>query len=144
MLFRSLLPWTIKLNRDYNGAQPSNGQWSSVWGVAPWALDHATLAQKFNSAYTDQPAISASSKVVITLSLDSAGAYTPANAYWYSTTGKLDGNTGIQVSGNTMTITGYPAAAINAPEQWPTGLAADFNAYTADKAAYDQIGRAHV
>ena len=132
-----LLPWTIRLNRDYTGAQPSNGQWSSVWGVAWHALDHATLAQKFNSAYTDQPAVSATSKVVITLSLDSAGAYTPANAYWYSTTGKLEGNTGIQVSGNTMTITGSPAPAINAPEQWPTGLAADFNAYTADKAAYD-------
>ncbi|MGI9117070.1 MAG: hypothetical protein ACR2JV_05485 [Gaiellales bacterium] len=132
-----LYPFTIRLNRDYTGASPSNGQWSPVWGVASYFLDHATLAQKFNPAYADQPAVTSASTIVITLALTGDGVYSAPNAYWFTSTGKLEGNTGIQISGTTMTVTGHPAPNLNAPETWPTGLDPAFNAYTASASGYD-------
>ena len=132
-----LYPFSVRLNRDYTGAAPSNGQWSPVWGVAPHFLDHGALAQKFNAAYADQPAVTAASTVVITVALTGDGVYSAPNAYWFTSTGKLEGNTGIVVSGTTMTITGHPATNLNAPEQWPTGFDPAFNAFTATPSAYD-------
>ena len=39
------------------------------------------VAQKFNTAYVDSPAVTESSTVVVTLTLPSDGAYAAQNAY---------------------------------------------------------------
>jgi len=130
-----LYPFSVKLNRDYTGAGPASG-WMSVVGTAPWFLDHAAFAQKFNSAYVDSPAVIASSTVVVTLTLPSDGSYAAQNAYWYVSNGRLEGNNGIVKSGSTLTFTGHPAQNVTTAQQWPTGLPADFNALAVDATTY--------
>ena len=130
-----LYPFTVQLDRDYTGAGPSSG-WMSVVGTGPWFLDHAAFAQKFNTAYVDSPAVTESSTVVVTLTLPSDGAYAAQNAYWYVTNGHLEGNTGISLSGNTLTITGHPAQNVTTTQQWPSGLPSDYNALAVDASTY--------
>jgi len=130
-----LYPWTLRIQRDYTNASPDSG-WFSVVGTAPWFLDHAAFAQKFNPAYADQPAVTENSPIVAVVQLPSDGSYAAQNAYWFTTTGKLDGTTGIALSGNTLTVTGFPRANVTAPERWPTGLPADYNALAVDAATY--------
>lgn len=130
-----LHPWDLRIERDYTGAGPDSG-WFSVVGTAPWFLDHAAFAQKFNPAYTDLPAVTENSRIVATIQLPSDGSYAAQNAYWFTTNGKLEGNTGVVLSGNTLTVTGYPRNNVNTPEQWPNGLPADFNALAVDAATY--------
>lgn len=130
-----LYPFTVKLNRDYTGAGPGSG-WMSVVGTAPWFLDHAAFAQKFNSAYADSPAVTEASTVVVTLALPADGSYAAQNAYWYVTNGRLEGNNGIVKSGSTLTFTGHPGENVTTAQQWPTGLSADFNALAVDATTY--------
>lgn len=130
-----LYPWSLRIERDYTGAGPDSG-WYSVVGTAPWFLDHAAFAQKFNPAYVDLPAVTENSQIVATVQLPSDGSYAARNAYWFTTNGKLSGVTGIALSGNTLTITGSPRSNVNAPEQWPNGLPADYNALAVDAATY--------
>ena len=130
-----LYPWDLRIERDYTGAGPQSG-WFSVVGTAPWFLDHAAFAQKFNPAYTDQPAVTESTKIVATIQLPSDGSYAAQNAYWFTTNGRLEGSTGISLNGNTLTVTGYPRANVNTPEQWPNGLPPDYNALAVDASTY--------
>ncbi len=130
-----LYPFTVKLNRDYTGAGPQNG-WMSVVGNAPWFLDHAAFAQKFNPAYADSQTVTEASTVVVTLTLPADGSYAAQNAYWYVTNGRLEGNNGIVRSGSTLTFTGHPAQNVTAAQQWPSGLPADYNALAVDASTY--------
>ena len=130
-----LYPWSLRIERDYTGAGPDNA-WYGVVGTAPWFLDHAAFAQKFNPAYADQPAVTENSQIVAVVQLPSDGSYAARNAYWFTTNGALAGNNGIALSGNTLTITGSPRANVNTPEQWPNGLPADYNALAVDAATY--------
>ena len=130
-----LYPFRLKLNRDYTGAGPGSG-WMVVVGTAPWFLDHAAFAQKFNSAYADSPAVTEASTVVVTLTLPVGGSYAAQNAYWYVTNGRLEGDNGIVKSGSTLTFTGHPAQNVTTAQQWPNGLPADFNALAVDATTY--------
>ena len=125
-----LFKWDVTLRRNYDTAGPSAGQWGSVAGVGSWFLDHAAFAQKFVGGYTDDPVVTADSTVVITATLPASGTYTAANAYWYTSTGTLDGDSPISLSGNTLTVTGHPAPYVHTADEWPTGLAATFNPLT--------------
>ncbi len=135
-----LYPWTIRIMRDYTGAGPDSG-WQSVVGTAPFFLDHAAYARKFNPAYADDPVVTEDTKVVIAVTLPGDGSYAAQNAYWFTTNGKLDGNAGISLNGSTLSISGYPRNNINTAEQWPNNLPADFNALTVDASTYyNQFG----
>lgn len=126
-----LYRWDVSLRRVYDvpGA-PSDGRWFTVAGLGSWFLDHAAFARKFDGSYTESPAVTEDSTVVITADLPASGSYAGSNAYWYTSTGRLEGDRAIVVEGNTLTVTGHPAPYVMTPETWPTGLPSSFNALT--------------
>ena len=125
-------PWAVSLKRDFGNAGPNNGQWSAVAGLTSALLDRAEFVKKFNPSYVETPEVTAATTMVATVSLPASGTYAADKLYWLTSTGPLEGNSPIVRSGNSVTITGHPGMYTATAENWPTGLAQNFNPITAD------------